>query len=221
MKINTLAKKIFHINAGMLPVICIFGRRDVELATPVAEDYEEKRLDCRCYGSDSDLEKILVRDKPHVVITIGERSSYTNLLKAPFVITKRWLHYDTMPDLQQLGKSAYDCYLTNMFDAGEADGRPLVTVFTAAYKTGEKIGRAFDSLREQTYSNWEWVIVDDSDDDGKTFKMLSGLARRDHRIQVFKPWVHSGVIGKVKNWACSLAKGHLLVELDHDDELTD
>jgi len=29
------------------------------------------------------------------------------------------------------------------------------------------------------------------------------------------------VIGKVKNWACSLARGQILVELDHDDELTD
>jgi O-antigen biosynthesis protein len=29
------------------------------------------------------------------------------------------------------------------------------------------------------------------------------------------------MIGRVKNWACSLGKGQILVELDHDDELTD
>jgi hypothetical protein len=29
------------------------------------------------------------------------------------------------------------------------------------------------------------------------------------------------MIGKLKNWACSLGKGHILVELDHDDVLTD
>ena len=63
--------------------------------------------------------------------------------------------------------------------------------------------------------------MDDSDDDGRTFKMLSELARTDHRIQVFKPGEHSGIIGKVKNWACSLGKGQFLVELDHDDALTD
>ena len=84
----------------------------------------------------------------------------------------------------------------------------------------ESIGHSV-SLKEQTYTNWEWIIVDDSDDDGETFKMLSNLAKKDHRIQVFKPWEHSGIIGKVKNWACSLGKGHILVELDHDDELTD
>jgi hypothetical protein len=48
---------------------------------------------------------------------------------------------------------------------------------------------------------------------------LSELAGKDHRIQVVKPWEHSGTIGKLKNWACSLGNGQILVELDHDDEL--
>jgi len=98
---------------------------------------------------------------------------------------------------------------------------PLVTVFTPTYRTGGTISRPFQSLKEQTYSNWEWIIVDDSDDGGRTFRELTDLARKDHRIQVFKPWEHSGMIGKLKNWACSLANGQILVELDHDDELTD
>ena len=221
MKLMTLAGKLFLARSDKLPVICIFGRKDVELITPAEEGSEEKRLDCRCYSSDSNLEQVLVQDRPHVIITIGNRSSYPNLIKTPFDIQRRWLHYDTLPDLNQLGMSAYDRYLKNMFDGGETERQPLVTVFTPAYKTGEKIQRPFRSLREQTYTNWEWVIVDDSDDDGKTFKMLSCLARQDHRIEVFKPWEHSGIIGRVKNWACSLAKGDILVELDHDDELTD
>jgi O-antigen biosynthesis protein len=223
MKLITLAGKLFKARSDKLPVICIFGRKDVELVTPVEERSEEKRLDCRCYSSDSNLEQVLVQDRPHVIITIGNRSSYPNLIKAPFEIQRRWLHYDALPDLNQLGTSAYDRYLKNIFDGGEgeAERKPLVTVFTPAYKTGEKIQRPFHSLSEQTYTNWEWVIVDDSDDDGKTFKMLGCLTRQDHRIEVFKPWEHSGIIGKVKNWACSLAKGDILVELDHDDELTD
>jgi glycosyltransferase involved in cell wall biosynthesis len=123
--------------------------------------------------------------------------------------------------LNQLGLDAYNCYLRNLFNGHGADDAPLVTVFTPAYKTGEKIHRPFRSLKEQSYTNWEWIIVDDSDDGGETFKMLNHLAKKDHRIQVFKPWEHSGVIGKLKNWACSLGKGHILIELDHDDALTD
>ena len=221
MKLTTIADKLFHAKHGKLPVVCIFGRKDIELFTPIVEEYEEKRLDCRCYPSDSSLEQVLIRDKPDVIVTIGNRSCYPNLAKAPSEIQRRWLHYDTLPELTQLGISAYDRYLINMLVQGTADGKPLVTVFTAAYRTGDNIQRPFHALRDQTYANWEWVIVDDSDDGGKTFNLLRGIAQQDHRIQVFKPWEHSGVIGRVKNWACRLAKGDILIELDHDDELTD
>ena len=221
MRLKAIATKLFKAKSGKLPIICIFGHEDIELATPVGEDYEEKRLDCRCYSSDADLEKVLIRDRPHVIVTIGNPSSFLNLIEAPFEIRKRWLHFDTLPDLTQLGTYAYDCYLRNIFSDGGADDNPLVTVFTPTYKIGEKIFRPFLSLRKQTYTNWEWIIVDDSDDNGETLRILKRLAKKDHRIQVFKPGEHSGIIGKLKNWACSLGRGQILVELDHDDELTD
>jgi glycosyltransferase involved in cell wall biosynthesis len=221
MILVNLTHHLFHDKGLKLPVVCIFGCKRLELLTPWQEAHEERRLDCRCYPADSGLESILVRDKPDVLITIGSRSTYPNLANAPFEIRKRWLHYNTLPDAEQLGLFAYDHYVATLFNEREADAEPLVTVFTAAYRTGSKIRRPFRSLQSQTHTNWEWIIVDDSDDDGKTFRMLSDLAGQDHRVQVFKPWEHSGVIGKVKNWACSLAKGEILVELDHDDELTD
>jgi glycosyltransferase involved in cell wall biosynthesis len=204
-----------------LPVICVVGCGNLTLTTPTREDYEEDRLDCRCYSRDADLEQILARDKPQVIITTGSRSLFPSLLRAPFEVRRRWLHYTTMPGLTELGVDAYNHYLATMLDQRGLDQNPLVTVFTPTYRTGERIHRPYQSLREQTYNNWEWIIVDDSDDEGQTFKRLTRLARNDHRIQVFKPWEHSGVIGKLKNWACSLGTGSILVELDHDDELTD
>jgi glycosyltransferase involved in cell wall biosynthesis len=221
MKWLSIANNLFRSRGEKLPVICVFGSGPLELATPAGEDYEENRLDCRCYPADSKLEGILVHDKPQVFITVGNRASFPNLKKAPFEVRKRWIHYETLPDLNQLGLDAYNCYLRNLFNGHGAEGEPLVTVFTPAYKTGEKIHRPFRSLQEQTFTNWEWIIVDDSDDGGETFKMLKNLARKDHRLQVFKPWEHSGMIGKLKNWACNLGRGQLLVELDHDDALTD
>lgn len=221
MILTALTDKLFSRSNDKLPVICICGHRNLRLVTPAEEPYEERRLDCRCYPSDAHLEQLLVRDKPDVIITIGNRGLYPNLAQAPFEIRKKWLHYDTLPDFSRLGMAAYNLYVANLFTQGKGDEKPLVTVFTPAYKTGGKIQRPFRSLKEQTYSNWEWIIVDDSDDGGKTFKMLCSLAGQDHRVQIFKPWEHTGVIGRVKNWACSLAKGEILVELDHDDELTD
>ena len=222
-KLSTLLATLIKLfkESPQLPIVCVFGHDHLRLTTQAEEDYEEKRLDCRCYPSDSNLEELLVRDKPHVIITIGDRSSFPSLANAPSDIQKRRLHYDTLPDKAQLGMDAYRRYLGNAFSDPYAGEIPLITVFTPAYRTGEKIMRPFLSLQQQTYTNWEWIIVDDSDDHGETLAMLRNIARKDHRIEVFKPGEHSGIIGKVKNWACSLGKGQILVELDHDDELTD
>src|SRR4030042_3405618 len=87
-----LADKLFKVKGEKLPTICIFGAHHLELFTPAKEEYEEKRLDCRCYASDARFDKVLVRDKPHVLITLGKLSSFHNLLNAPYEIRKRWLH---------------------------------------------------------------------------------------------------------------------------------
>ena len=75
-------------------------------------------------------------------------------------------------------------------------------------------------MKEQTYSNWEWVIWDDSDDGDLTAGMIQGHANHDHRIRLIRPERHSGVIGEVKYNACAMSRGEILVELDHDDALT-
>jgi O-antigen biosynthesis protein len=219
--LKSLVQTLVGATHARLPIVCVFGHPAMTLTTPVAEDYEEKRLDCRCYASDAALERALSRDRPDVIITSGNRATFPRLTSAPFEIRKRWLHYDVLPDRARLGVEAYDCYLANLFGGSGAEGTPLVTIFTPAYRTGERIQRPYRSLREQTYANWEWIVVDDSDDGGTTFAMLTRLAKTDHRMQVFKAWEHSGVIGKLKHWACSLGSGQLLVELDHDDALTD
>jgi len=216
-----LTRILVGATSAKLPVVCIFGHQGITLTTPIADDAEEKRLDCRCYATDAGLERVLVRDRPDVLITSGNRSAFPNLAKAPFEIRKRWLHYDVLPPSPQLGIDAFTCYLTNLLGAPGGEEIPLVTVFTPAYRTGNRIRRALHSLQQQTYANWEWIVVDDSDDGGQTFALLTGLAKTDHRIQVFKAGEHSGVIGRVKHWACSLGSGRILVELDHDDELPD
>jgi len=109
-KFLNIANKLFGVKGEKLPTICVFGAHNLELFTPTKEDYEEKRLDCRCYSSDAKVGQVLVRDKPHVLITLGKLSSFPDLSKAPFEIRKRWLHYDTLPDLTQLGIDAYNCF---------------------------------------------------------------------------------------------------------------
>jgi len=96
---------------------------------------------------------------------------------------------------------------------------PFFSIFTPTYKTGEKIKRTYESVKNQTYGNWEWVILDDSPDN-ETWDIITELAKQDYRIKPFKlnP-ITGGNVGLAKNRAASLCEGTWLVELDHDDAL--
>jgi glycosyltransferase involved in cell wall biosynthesis len=205
--------------AGLLPVVCVFGMENVTLESlgPIPA-FETAKMDCRCYLTDDDLYSILAKDRPNVVVSFGKQEDFPNLVAAPFFIRKRWVNFEDMKDLAEKGRGTFYCFLHNALE--NRDAFPLVTVFTPAYKTGAKIRRPLESLLAQTYKDWEWVIMDDSDDDGVTFKMLCEMAEKDYRIRVYRSDRNTGVIGHVKRDACMLGNGSILVELDHDDELT-
>ena len=61
--------------------------------------------------------------------------------------------------------------------------RVVVSVITGAYNCSEYIGEAYDSLRHQTFSDWEWVVVDDASIDD-TLGILNGIAQNDARVRV-------------------------------------
>lgn len=207
--------------AGGLPVVCVFGAKGLKLLSEQkVPEFETNEFDCRYYDHDEQLQRILSEDRPNVIVTVGKgASSFPNLMRAPFDVRKKWIHFPDVSDPVRMGNATFYCYLHNALGR-KKDKIPLVSVFTPAFKTGDKIGRPFRSLMEQQYVNWEWVIVDDSDDNGETFAMLCELADRDTRIRVYRHQ-HSGFIGATKHEACMLCRGDYLIELDHDDELTD
>ena len=97
--------------------------------------------------------------------------------------------------------------------------RPTFSIFTPTYKTGDRILRAYESLRKQTYINWEWVVLDDSPDD-LVWNILKTLSKNDYRIKLYKLQpLTEGNVGLAKHRAASLCTGEWLVELDHDDAL--
>jgi glycosyltransferase involved in cell wall biosynthesis len=98
--------------------------------------------------------------------------------------------------------------------------RPRFSIFTPTYKTGERIRRTYQSLAEQTFTNWEWVVVDDSPDD-ETWKILQEISNKDYRVKLHKIYpLTGGNVGLAKHRAATLGDGDWLVELDHDDALT-
>lgn len=97
----------------------------------------------------------------------------------------------------------------------------LISVFTSTFNTGAAvIGRTYASLKAQTYTNWEWVVSDDSADT-ETFNYLRQLQSEDDRIKLYRIFPQTnGNIGEAKYRAAMMCSGELIAELDHDDELT-
>lgn len=100
-------------------------------------------------------------------------------------------------------------------------GRPLLSIFTPTNGPATFLLRAYRSLRKQTYDNWEWVLMEDTDDAcSKTREMVHQLTRADHRVRAVSSTRRTGRIGQLKKYVADLCSGDVLLELDHDDELT-
>jgi len=139
---------------------------------------------------------------------------------AAFELRKRWIHlrHDSAPE--QVVTAVESCYASNLWGPHPyAAQNPLVSVYTGTYNTGDYLHDTYQSLRDQTYSNWEWIVVDDGSTDG-TWDELVSLNAKDHRVRPFKA-THNGKIGNTKDLATRLCNGDYLVELDHDDMLVD
>jgi glycosyltransferase involved in cell wall biosynthesis len=98
--------------------------------------------------------------------------------------------------------------------------KPKFSIFTATYNTNNaKLDRLYESLKNQTIQDWEWVIVDDSSWE-VTWAYLNRLAQKDYRIKPHRILpITNGNIGLAKNRAAMLCEGEWLLELDHDDAL--
>lgn len=82
-----------------------------------------------------------------------------------------------------------------------------------SYNTSQYIGDAVQSVLEQTYQNWELIIIDDCLIDG-TDAVISTFY--DDRIKFYKNDAHRGAAYS-RNRAIKLAKGKYIAFLDSDD----
>ena len=88
-----------------------------------------------------------------------------------------------------------------------------VSIIISTYNGEKYIGETIESVRDQTWQNWELVIVDDGSDDN-TCEIIAGI--KDERIKLYKAG-RIGVNGRIKNIALSKVSGELIAFIDHDD----
>lgn len=92
---------------------------------------------------------------------------------------------------------------------------PLVSVLMTAYNREKYIVEAIESVMDQTYQNWELIVVDDGSTDN-TVAIARSFEARDGRIKVY---INEKNLGDYqnRNRAASYAKGEFLKYLDADD----
>lgn len=91
---------------------------------------------------------------------------------------------------------------------------PKVSVISTVYNGEKHFDKAIPSILNQTFKDFEYIIVDDGSDDN-TQSLLKKLEESDNRIKVFTP----GRLGRTKalNYAIKQARGEYIVQQDFDD----
>jgi glycosyltransferase involved in cell wall biosynthesis len=84
----------------------------------------------------------------------------------------------------------------------------------AAYNAIPFVGAAIDSILAQSFTDFEFIVVDDGSTDG-TLAVLEDRARRDPRLRVVAE-PHTGLPGP-RNVGLRLAQGELIACMDADD----
>ena len=197
-------------------ILYIDGHADLESTKHLG--YEDTSLNVLYASSDNGVDKTIAQFKPDAIITVGKLSEgFPTLCRQPLETRKKWFMVEE--DVKENGEVAYNVAMNQMLEASNSH---LVSYFTPIYNTGNKLWNTYRSLLEQTYQDWEWVMVNDSSDGGKTLKIAEEIAKYDSRVRVYDFREKTGgIIGESKYRAACLTKGFLLAELDHDDLLTD
>jgi glycosyltransferase involved in cell wall biosynthesis len=91
---------------------------------------------------------------------------------------------------------------------------PLVSIITPAYNASYTLPRAMESVRSQTYSRWQHIIVDDGSTDA-TPRLLDEY-QTDQRV--LRTQISNSGIGRALNAGLALSAGEFVAFLDADDE---
>ena len=106
--------------------------------------------------------------------------------------------------------------MTSEHERATGKVRPQFSIIVPAYNAASTLGRTLDSVRAQTYDDWECVVVDDGSTD-TTAALLADYASDDSRIRsIFQE--NAGTAAAL-NTAARAATGDFLVQLGADDEL--
>lgn len=92
---------------------------------------------------------------------------------------------------------------------------PTFTVFTPTYNRAHTITRVYDSLKQQTFRDFEWIVIDDGSTDN-TAKIISEWQHEADFPIIYQYQVNSGK-HVAFNRGVQMARGELFLVIDADD----
>lgn len=205
-----------------VPKVLYIGPGKPDLKSVKLLSYESDELNVYYLEDDTEVASVLAKFDPDSIITIGESwMKFPNMAAMPLQYRRKWVNIpEETYNLKSAGDTAYNVAMNAILDPTTLNDGNMISFYTPIYNTGSKLLETYKSVAEQTYPNWEWVLVNDSTDGGKTLKIAEAIAKQDPRVKVFDFREKSGgCIGEVKWRACAMSKGYILAELDHDDLL--
>ncbi len=92
---------------------------------------------------------------------------------------------------------------------------PTVSVVMSCYNRKDYIAESIESILNQTYSDFEFIILDNASTDG-TSDIIKDFASKDKRIVYIQNEKNKGLITNL-NTGLSLARGKYIARMDDDD----
>ena len=96
--------------------------------------------------------------------------------------------------------------------------KPYVTIVTPFFNSGPIFHETVQSVLQQSFQQWEWLIIDDGSTDPASLEILKSYRDKDSRIRVFTQLKNKGN-SAARNLGVGCATAPYVVLLDTDDLL--
>src|ERR671918_1931295 len=93
---------------------------------------------------------------------------------------------------------------------------PAVSVVIAAYNSARYISQALDSVKSQTFNDYEVIVVNDGSSDREELEQIL----RSHPLPVIYISQENKGVSAARNAAIKVARGQFYAQLDADDQWT-
>ena len=92
---------------------------------------------------------------------------------------------------------------------------PKISVLMSAYNSEKYISESIESILNQTFKDFEFIIINDGSSDN-TAKIIQKYAEKDERIRFINSKQNQGIIAAL-NPGFSMCRGEYIARMDSDD----